>query len=370
MYKDLLGQIPADAYVREDVLAAELAQVFRPSWLCVGFTEDLKHHQDFITVQIGPHSVVVQNFKGELRAFRNVCSHRFARIQTQCKGNRRLVCPYHGWLYNADGVPVGIPHNETAFGLDEAGREALALQAYDVETVGAFVFVRMDGDSPKSESGLKAFLGEVYDVLKGVSATCPHRIEDVTLDIAANWKLCLENGVEAYHHAMVHTDTFATVLNQDIVMNTYGPHCTHEGRMTDKGRQDWNRLIRRAALRPDPASGDYISFLIFPNIVTTFTAGALFTFQMLFPASATQTRIHSTAWLAQGNDAVRPFVSAPLTQFAHKVREEDRQICEIAQTGVGERHLNRAAVLGSVDNRIRHFQQAYTERMQTEVSYV
>ena len=64
------------------MLARELEAVFKPSWLCLGFVDDLKSDRDFITAQIGPHSIVVQNFGGELKAFRNVCSHRFSRIQT------------------------------------------------------------------------------------------------------------------------------------------------------------------------------------------------------------------------------------------------------------------------------------------------
>lgn len=358
-YQSLLGAIPADYYHREDVLTAEIEHVFKPSWLCVGFSQDLKHDKDFITAQIGPHSIVVQNFKGELKAFRNVCSHRFARLQTGVCGNRKLVCPYHGWVYNSEGIPAGIPQNEQAFGLDEADRKHLALEPYDVAVVGQFVFVRMQ----RNGNDLRAFLGKVYDFLEHVSDVCPDRIDDVTFTVKANWKLGIENGVEAYHHAMVHSDTFATILTQDITMNTYGAHCTHEGRVTDKGRQDWDRLISKARLEPSAHYTDYISFLIFPNIVTTFTAGALFTLQILTPTAVQSVNIRSTAWLAKGSEAVRPYIVPSLNAFAAKVREEDRVICETAQAGVAERGLRRAPLLGDVDNRIRHFQDDYTRLM-------
>ncbi len=355
-----LGAIPAGAYGREDVLEAEIEHVFKSSWLCVGFIEDLKNHNDFITFQVGPHSIVVQNFKGELKAFRNVCSHRFSRIQTEPRGNRRLQCPYHAWLYDAEGIPRGIPDNETAFGLTEADRASLALKAYALETCGHFVFVRMKDDGP----GLRGFLGQVYDELVHSCETCPERVDNLTLDVACNWKTGVENGIEAYHFPSVHKDSFADVLETDVRMNSYGPHCTHEGRLTEKSRHWWDTVAARARLKTSDRHRDYISFLIFPNVVTTFTAGAFFTFQMLVPASATTMRITSTGWLAEGAGPARAGVIASLKAFSAQVRAEDKAISEAAQRGVGEAGIGRAAILGEVDNRIRHFQRTYAARME------
>ncbi|HVS76343.1 MAG TPA: aromatic ring-hydroxylating dioxygenase subunit alpha, partial [Steroidobacteraceae bacterium] len=194
-YEALLGRIPADHYYRPDVLDAEIERVFKPSWLCVGFTQDLRNHNDFITAEIGHRGIVVQNFHGELKAFRNVCTHRFSRIHCARQGNRVLQCPYHGWTFGADGAPIGIPLNKQCFGLDEADRRALALQSYALDTVGHFVFVRMS----KSGPSLRDFLGELYDDLAHVSDVCPDRFETEQYDWAANWKLGMDNAAEGYH---------------------------------------------------------------------------------------------------------------------------------------------------------------------------
>ncbi len=358
-YRTLLGQVPAENYAGAPTLRRELDAIFRPSWLCVGFTSDLKAHNDFITFQLGPHSIVVQNFKGALKAFRNVCSHRFSRIQTEACGNRSLTCPYHGWRYDGEGRPMGIPHNETAFGLTDDDKTALALEAYALEVVGHFVFVRMKSSGPT----LRAFLGDVYDVLEHVAATCPERIENTVHEVEANWKLGVENGVEAYHHPLVHADTFSYVLQPGVVMNTYGPHCTHEGILTEKSAHWWTTVTNMARLTVSDRYRDYVSFLIFPNIVTTFTAGAFFTFQILTPLSDTRMRIASSGWLAEGAGAARQAVIGALTAFSGKVRDEDKTICEIAQAGVSEHGLNRPPLLGEVDNRVRHFQRAYADCM-------
>ena len=363
-HRAIPGRIAADHYWRADILDAEVRQVFKPSWLCVGFTQDLQNHQDFITAQVGPHSIVVQNFKGVLKAFRNVCSHRFSRIQTAPCGNRRLQCPYHGWLYDSEGRPAGIPDNDQAFGFSDDDKTALALEAYELAVAGHFVFVRMTGGGPS----LADYLGPVHAFLEHVSVVCADRIDSTVTDVAANWKVGMENGVEAYHFPQVHKDTFADVLQTDVTMNIYGPHCTHEGHLTDKSRHWWSTVSQRARLVTSDTYRDYISFLIFPNIVTTFTAGAFFTFQTLTPVTPDTLSIMSTGWLAAGEGAARKGVIASLKGFSAQVRDEDKAISETAQLGVAETGLDRAAILGAVDNRIRHFQQAYADRM--EVAHV
>ncbi|WP_035422986.1 aromatic ring-hydroxylating oxygenase subunit alpha [Asticcacaulis benevestitus] len=356
------GYIQAASYGDADVLRLELDHIFKSSWLCVGFANDLQNHNDFITFQVGPHSLVVQNFKGVLKAFRNVCSHRFSRLQTEPCGNRALTCPYHGWRYDGEGRPVGIPQNETAFGLVDSDRAALALESYEMDTVGHFVFVRMNSPGPS----LKAFLGEAWEALAHVSDICVERIEQISYEVGANWKLGVENGIEAYHHPLVHSDTFSNVLQQDILMNVYGPHCTHEGALTARSRRWWDTIADKARLELSDRQRDYVSFLIFPNVVTTFTAGALFTFQTLTPINASRFRLNSSSWLAAGSGAARPLVIGSLNAFSARVRDEDLKICEIAQSGVAERGIDRPPFLGEVDNRVRHFQAAYAERMEAQ----
>ena len=119
---------------------ANRTELFARAWIFVGFSDDLARHNDFLTAEVGGISVVIQNFKGEIRALHNVCSHRLARLQTDARGNRALVCRFHGWSYDSDGVPTGIPENERFFQLDETACRELALRRFAVEACGRFVF--------------------------------------------------------------------------------------------------------------------------------------------------------------------------------------------------------------------------------------
>ncbi len=110
----------------------------------------------FVTTRIGVVPLVVQNLKGQVVAFRNVCTHRFAIIQGAAAGCGPLRCPYHGWTFDADGVPVGLPFNPTDFQLDATGRRRLALSPASLARCGRLVFVRVALDGPSLEHQLGA----------------------------------------------------------------------------------------------------------------------------------------------------------------------------------------------------------------------
>jgi choline monooxygenase len=360
MYQDALGKIPADYYYRADILAAELRDIFGTSWLCVGFTEDLKTHNDFITAQFGSKSVVVQNFNGTLKAFRNVCSHRFSRIQCEALGNRVLQCPYHGWTYDKDGVPVGIPLNGHSFNLDEADKQALALEAYELETVGHFVFVRMK----KEGRSLKDFLGTFYEDLLHVSEICPYRFEQHSFEWAANWKLGMDNAAEGYHVPLVHADSFGLILSMDLEISTDKDHSRYTGKLKERSLKWWRNVHKAIKLEPSTVYPEYGNFLIFPNIVVTFSYGAFLTFQTFEPLGTDHLRIHSTSWLAKHKSGPASQMAIDsLKVFADQVRGEDRDICKVAQQGVHDAPKDRPPLLGKLEGRIAHFQNAYHDHM-------
>jgi phenylpropionate dioxygenase-like ring-hydroxylating dioxygenase large terminal subunit len=354
------GSISPDAYYRQDVLEQEIDAIFRPSWLCVGFKQDLVQPQDFITTRIGPHSIVVQNFEGELRAFRNVCAHRFARIQCAAKGNRPLTCPYHGWTYDARGRPAGIPMNRQSFGLDDADKDALALEAYALEVVGHFVFVRMQAEG----CDLKTFLGGFYDDLLHLSQMCPDRIEAESFEWEANWKLGMDNAAEAYHVPMVHPDSFGAILSMDLDLTTEGDHSRYTGGLRDRSLKWWGAVAKAVELQRSDIYPQYGNFLIFPNIIATFSYGAFLTFQTIEPVGPQTLRLNNSSWLAHNNGrAARDMVAETLRGFTRQVREEDQAICKVAQAGTRAADLSQRPVLGDMEARIKHFQQAYVRHM-------
>ncbi|QCG92131.1 Rieske 2Fe-2S domain-containing protein [Azospirillum sp. TSH100] len=174
-------------------------------WFHLGMADDLATPNAFVTTRVGAVPLVAQNIKGRVVAFRNVCTHRFAVIHGEPAGCGPLRCPYHGWSFDADGVPVGLPFNPTDFQLEAEGRRRLALHPASLARCGRLVFVRVAVDGPSLEEELGTSL---FARLTALSDAFTHRgdavepAEDWETIGAANLRLHLApDGVLVLHSA-------------------------------------------------------------------------------------------------------------------------------------------------------------------------
>jgi len=152
-------------------------------WFHLCLADDLATPNAFVTTRVGAVPLVAQNIKGRVVAFRNVCTHRFAVIHGEPAGCGPLRCPYHGWSFDADGVPVGLPFNPTDFHLEAEGRRRLALQPASLARCGRLVFVRVTADGPSLEEELGAAL---FARLSDLSNVFPRRGD--TVEPAETWE--------------------------------------------------------------------------------------------------------------------------------------------------------------------------------------
>jgi glycine betaine catabolism A len=190
--------LPADAYVRDDVLAWERRHLFEAGWVAVARMAELRSTGAQVAAPVGRGSVVVVRDGADVRGFANVCRHRghellgvgdFGTAAT-------LRCPYHAWVYDLDGTL------RAATGGVEADPSELALAAVRVVAHSGFVFANADGAAPpvtEVYSGLEALLG-------------PYEIHDLDLaarrvyEVAANWKIVHENYQECLHCPRIHPE--------------------------------------------------------------------------------------------------------------------------------------------------------------------
>ncbi len=303
---------------------------------------------------------MVQNFKGQPKAFRNVCSHRFSRIQTAACGNRPLTCPYHGWSYDVEGRPIGVPHNAQAFGLDDADRSALALKPYALETCGRFVFVRMAAEGPS----LRQFLGRVYDDLEHFTEACPTEVGRTAFEWDVNWKVGLENAAEGYHTRMIHRESLDPTLDEDLLVERIEDHTVFYRSLSEKTQAWWERVAKIIKMQVSERFPQSVNWVIFPNIVILATHGASFVFQTFEPLSPLRFRFKSTYWMAQSQPGpASDAVAQSLWDFSEQVMSEDKGVCTYVQAGLADTASDRPPLLGVPEQRIAHFQQAYARSM-------
>lgn len=67
-------------YVAEDHYRLEQSHLFAPSWHLVGTRSELPHHGDFLTTDLFGIPVIVRNFEGQIKAFKNICPHRHSML--------------------------------------------------------------------------------------------------------------------------------------------------------------------------------------------------------------------------------------------------------------------------------------------------
>ena len=351
-------------YTDPALLQAERLAVFTRCWQFVGFKSSLANHNDWLTAELAGRSVFVQNFDGVLRGFRNVCSHRHARLRGECQGNGMLRCPYHGWTYNEEGVPVGIPGNAEYFGLDREARRALALPPIAVESCGDLVFARPAEDGPS----LAAYLGSYYEIFARASQklATPYTSGEVTWH--CNWKIGIESAIEGYHLNMIHPETFKHFVQAVLPSSWNGDHSLGPSRLSASAIDSLERIETRLGLSRLEVSDCYDHYLVFPNLCLTITAGLTLSVQTYEPVAPDATRLRF--WLSTGTSekpALRDGVMGRAVlgafgDFNDRVLEEDQRISEAVQRGKAYTPLPPAR-LGANEDRIAAFHAAWRRGM-------
>jgi phenylpropionate dioxygenase-like ring-hydroxylating dioxygenase large terminal subunit len=346
------GRISADAYTDPAYFQREMALLGEHTWLFACFTDDLSQVDDWVRRSIAGVDVVVQNFRGELRAFENLCSHRFFPIRRTRVGNGTLRCGFHAWTFNREGVPTGIPRNAECFGLSREDQQRLALRRFHVATVGRFVFVSI-GETPPP---IRDYLGR-YASLFEVLSDLFGRVQGMRVKAAsANWKHCYELTLDDYHAQAVHPDSFgATVAPlHKYYYEREGLH-SHMMRRRDPDwsfAPFWDRLPERSL----DITG-YKIFNVFPATYFVLATTHL-SFVSLVPVAADQTSVESYFfdWIV----APDPIVSSgELARGIAKIHDEDVAIAEAMQ--LSSWRPGQQPLLGKLEERVAWFHDSYAQ---------
>lgn len=186
-------------YTDPDIYAREVERIIMRDWMIVGHESELAGAGDFKVFNVaGESAIIVRGSAGELRAFANVCRHRGSLVCLENGGSATgFVCPYHGWRYDIAGNLVAARDMP-----DDIDKSLLGLRHLSVDSIDGLMLLCF-GDDPPSLEGAKRDMAEAMAMFDfrnlKVAAHKPY-------DIAANWKLAVENYTECYHCAIAHPD--------------------------------------------------------------------------------------------------------------------------------------------------------------------
>ena len=193
--------MPPWCYTSPAFYRREVERIFTKVWNFVGREDRIPKPGDYFTLEfVGIPLVVVRDGAGSVRAFANTCRHRGSLV-AQGEGNcRAFKCPYHSWVYGLTGELLSAPEMEETKGFDARNYGLIPLR---LELWAGFLFVNFDDKAPP----LSQHLGNLPAVLAS------HRFEEMVCvrrkeyDLACNWKIYVENAMEAYHVPTVHRST-------------------------------------------------------------------------------------------------------------------------------------------------------------------
>ena len=192
--------LPATAYHSPELFSWEQSELFNRHWVCLGRTEDLLRPGQLRALDQGEESVLVTRDRdGIVRGFSNVCRHRGHPLLEvgEPVAARLIRCPYHSWSYRFDGGLRAAPTLTQSADFDTTEWPLNPLRVG--EWLG-WLFLDMSGDAPP--------LAEVFGNLDHYLAPYePERLISVerhSYEIAANWKLVVENYHECYHCTSIH----------------------------------------------------------------------------------------------------------------------------------------------------------------------
>ena len=359
-----VAMLSKESYLSETVFQDEMRRIFHRGYQFLGLTTELANHKDFVCVEYFGCSIVAQNFRGTIKAFQNICTHRFNKIQVEERGNRALNCMYHGWTFNADGCPAGIARRAD-YVSEEASEADLCLTQYEVEICGKFVFAKLN----RSEGTLRDFLGSYYQDLEEISAHIGKEALYENLSHKANWKLLAENVLDEEHCGIAHRQSFVPqgYCTKPVQRHRFeGPHSSGHNVRSTVPREGARKIFLSHLAGRGYAHDSYFHISIFPNLYVASTEGIAFYVGQTLPISAEETVLRVRYFepdvaLSPKHRVRQDQLNADTNANGLRILGEDRDILENIQKGI--RMSAKPGVVARGERRVRNFFSHYSALM-------
>ncbi|MDE2913267.1 MAG: aromatic ring-hydroxylating dioxygenase subunit alpha [Paracoccaceae bacterium] len=350
--------LPSRFYHDAEIFDRERAAIFYRNWWYAGHASRLREPGCFLTTRVHDQGVfVIRDRDGQLNGFYNVCQHRGHEL-VEGEGRKPVIaCPYHAWTYGLDGRLLRARNTECMTRFRTAD---FALRPVRVDQLCGLIFVNLDADArPLAEQapGLEAEIRHY----------CP-RVDELgfaqrdSYDVAANWKVLIDNFLECYHCHTAHKD-FVNLVDMESYRSTtcgiYSRHCSGKARTTDS-----------TAYRFEVGDVEfgYAGWFLWPNLTIWIYPGEpnVSTLQMI-PVGPDRTLEHQD-WFVPGGKPTPQLLDAMAYQ-KDVLQPEDINLCESVQRGLKSLGYNQGRFV--VDDRlselsehaVHHFQKLVAEAL-------
>ncbi len=336
----LQAALPREMYVDGQAWLVEREAVLFGQWYCVGRLDDLGLRDTNCVVVIdvvGESLLISSDSDGRLHGAYNVCRHRGSQLKPVATDHtpkacaaQALRCPYHSWTYALDGQLMHAPHADVE-GMD---LNDFRLNPVAVEAWGGFLFVHLSPDEAtplqQATERVEAALGN-YGLDRLVTGAT------LTYDVAANYKVLLENYNECYHCGPVHPELSRLVPSfagggTGLDWEDGIPHREGAWTFTMSGTTTRAPLPGLTEHERTRHKGE----LAYPNLLLSASADHVAAF-VLSPQDVDRTRVVCTLLFAASETAGSGFDPADAVELWDLVNKQDWAICESVQRGMSSR---------------------------------
>lgn len=354
--------LPGWLYTDPEYFEVEMARVLRPSWQIVCHESDIAQPGDFHTTDyLGESVIAIRGQDGAVRAFTNVCRHRAMRLVEGPSGcARKLVCPYHAWVYETDGRLTGVPM--------KGDYPALRLEDNPLSPVGVeiwrgFVFVRLEDDGGPSVAAMMA----PYD-----HEIAPYRFEEMRCispvrlrDRAVNWKNVGDNYSDNLHIPVAH-DGLTRLFGRSYAIEAAGWVDKMSGQVVDRVSDNpWERFYQKHLPRVDhlPEANQrlWLYYKLWPNMAFDIYADQI-DFMQWLPVSPTTCVLREMAFALPDHRREMKLVRYANWRINRVVNAEDTWLIERVQQGMAS-HSYAAGPIGASEVCLRSFAKKIRDRI-------
>jgi Rieske 2Fe-2S family protein len=328
--------LPGRDYHADEVYDLERDRVFAHGWYCLGRSSSLEGPGSYRAVEVAGEPLIwIRDQLGIVRAFANTCRHRGTRL-LDGEGTlaRAIKCPYHAWVFGFDGALLGSPNVKPSDGIDA---EAMGLWEVRLEEWDGFSFVNLDGEaaplavelSEQPDSPMELARYRVGDLAIGAART---------YEVAANWKIVVENYHECLHCPTVHPELVKIMplyrtgeVEEDG--QTLGNSMGELTSFTDSG---YSSLPTLPGL-DDVDVHTFYGVYVFPNLILNYHSETVNSVTV-HPLGPDRSLVVSEFLFAPETVAADGFDPSEVVDFRDLVARQDWEVCERAQAGVRSRY--------------------------------
>ena len=374
--KTAFNLLPQEFYTSPDVFKHEYERIYSADWIYAGHVSQLPKKGDyFICDYAGEEIVVVRGSENQFYANLNICRHRGYRLCAAKTGHvPAFVCGYHQWRFDLDGSLKTVPQMKDGEYFDY---KDYGLRKSHVEVWNGLIFVHL-GEGPV-DSIIERLAG-FNTMAARFAPTSTKLAHEKKYQIAANWKVVVENAMECYHCASTHRSLCAVIdvprLMADLkdwLADNDGSGPTDLGAggmrvkagmktMSPDGSLICEKLLGHCTVE-DAANGITGGVMVVPNFLyAAFYVDHWWTIAIR-PKTALETEL-VYSWFVR-DDAVEgvDYDVQKLIEVADNTQTEDNVLIERTQSGINSRYFACGPIGSDVEPALFDFMTTYKKAM-------